>query len=298
MTRIGILVTHIRAEEKLLVEAFREAGVEPDMILDRDLNMDVTGGADQLAPTGIPWSDYNMILERSVSTSRGTYALMLLNTWGVPTINTYQTAHICGDKLATSAVLAAAGVPQPNTRVAFTPDSAMDAIDDLTYPAVMKPVTGSWGRLLARVSDRTSAESIIEHRQVLGNYQHHVYYAQEYVEKPGRDIRAFVIGGETVCAIYRESSHWITNTARGGQASNCPVTDEINDICVRAAEAVGGGILAIDLLEDPERGYLVNEINHTMEFRNSSKPTGVDIAARVAAHVIELAEANRTRALA
>jgi [lysine-biosynthesis-protein LysW]--L-2-aminoadipate ligase len=296
--RIGILVTHIRAEEKLLIEAFRSAGVEPDMILDRDLNFDVTGDASQLAPTGVAWSEYDMILERSVSTSRGTYALMLLNAWGVPTINTYETAQLCGDKLATSIALAQAGVAQPNTRVAFTPDSAMNAIDDLNYPAVLKPVTGSWGRLLARVSDRDSAESIIEHRQTLGNYNHHVYYAQEYVEKPGRDIRAFVIGGETVCAIYRESAHWITNTARGGQASNCPVTLELNDICVRAAEAVGGGILAIDLLEDPERGFVVNEINHTMEFRNSSIPTGVDIAAEVVRHVLELARENRAEVAA
>jgi [lysine-biosynthesis-protein LysW]---L-2-aminoadipate ligase len=296
--RIGILVTHIRAEEKLLIQGFRGAGIEPDMILDRDLNFDVTGDATQLAPTGIPWCDYDLIFERSVSTSRGTYALMVLQAWGVTTINTYQAAQICGDKLATSVALAAAGVPQPQTRVAFTPDSAMEAIDDLNYPAVLKPVTGSWGRLLARVSDRDSAESIIEHRQTLGNYNHHVYYVQEYVEKPGRDIRAFVMGGETICAIYRESAHWITNTARGGAASNCPVTPEMNDICVRAAQAVGGGILAIDLLEDPERGLVVNEINHTMEFRNSSAPTGVDIAAEVVRYVVALVEDKRAEVVA
>ncbi|MEM6282678.1 MAG: lysine biosynthesis protein LysX [Chloroflexota bacterium] len=290
--RVGILVTHIRAEEKLLIEAFRQQGVEPDMILDRKLNFDVTGDASQPAPNGTPWRDYDVIMERSVSTSRGTYALMILNAWGVRTINTYQAAVTCQDKLATAIALAQAGVPQPQTRVAFAPDSAMEAIDELTYPAVLKPVTGSWGRLLARVNDRDSAEAVIEHRQVLGGYQHHVYYAQEYVEKPGRDIRAFVIGDNTICAIYRESAHWITNTARGGQASNCPVTDEMDEICVRAANAVGGGVLAIDLLEDPERGFVLNEINHTMEFRNSSKPTGVDIAAEVVRYAIAQAEVN------
>lgn len=288
--RVGILVTHIRAEEKLLIEAFRQQGVEPDVILDRNLNFDVTGDASQLAPSGVAWNDYNIIMERSVSTSRGTYALMLLNAWGVQTINTYQSASTCQDKLATAVALAQANVPQPQTRVAFTPDSAMQAIDDLTYPAVLKPVTGSWGRLLARVNDRDSAEAIIEHRQVLGNYQHHVYYAQEYVEKPGRDIRAFVVGDSTICAIYRDSAHWITNTARGGQATNCPVTDELNEMCVRAANAVGGGVLAIDVMEDPERGFVVNEINHTMEFRNSSAPTGVDIAAEVARYALAQAE--------
>ena len=151
----------------------------------------------------------------------------------------------------------------------------------------MKPVTGSWGRLLARVHNRDSAEAIIEHRQTLGDYNHHVYYVQEYVDKPGRDIRAFVIGDRTIAAIYRSSNHWITNTAKGGQATNCPVTDELNDICVRAAQAVGGGILAIDILEDAQGNFVANEINHTMEFRNSSAPTGIDIAQEVIDYVIE-----------
>ncbi len=290
--RVGILVTHIRAEEKLLIEAFRAQGANPDVLLDRELNVDVTGDASQPAPSGVPWADYDVIVERCVSTSRGTYALLLLNAWGVRTINTYATASLCEDKLATSVALAQAGVPQPNTRVAFTPNSAMQAIDDLTYPAVLKPVTGSWGRLLARVNDRDAAETVIEHRQVLGNYQHHVYYAQQYVEKPGRDIRAFVVGERTICAIYRDSAHWITNTARGGQASNCPVTDELNELCLRAANAVGGGVLAIDIMEDPQRGYLLNEINHTMEFRNSSAPTGVDIAAEVVRYALAQAEVS------
>jgi [lysine-biosynthesis-protein LysW]--L-2-aminoadipate ligase len=279
--RVGLLITHIRAEEKLLIEAFRAQGVEPDIILDRDLNFHINAGSEQLAPSGIAWNQYDVVIERCVSTSRGMYALAILNRWGIRTVNSYQTASICADKLLTSLVLAEAGIPQPQTRVAFAPESAMTAIDDVEYPAVLKPVTGSWGRLLARVNDRDSAEAIIEHRQTLGDYNHHTYYVQEYVDKPGRDIRAFVVGNRTICAIYRTSPHWITNTAKGGQASNCPVTPELNDLCIRAAQAVGGGILALDLLEDENGNLLVNEINHTMEFRNSSAPTGVDIAAEV-----------------
>ncbi|MCC6803875.1 MAG: lysine biosynthesis protein LysX [Anaerolineae bacterium] len=279
--RISVLVTLIRPEEKLLIAAFQAQGIEPDVILDRDLNFDVTAGAEQLSPSGAAWRDYDVVLERCVSTSRGLYALALLNSWGVATINSYQTASVCADKLMTSLALARAGVPQPGTRLAFTPESTMEAIGNVGYPAVLKPVTGSWGRLLARVADANSAESIIEHRETLGDYNHHVYYVQEYVNKPGRDIRAFVVGDRTICAIYRASEHWITNTARGGKASNCPVTPELDDLCRRAAQAVGGGVLAIDVFEDAERGLLVNEINHTMEFRNSSAPTGVDIAAEV-----------------
>lgn len=279
--RVALLITHIRAEEKLLIEAFRAQGVEPDVILDRDLNFNINAGGEQLAPSGIAWTQYDVVIERCVSTSRGMYALAILNRWGIRTVNSYHTAAICADKLQTSLALADAGIPQPQTRVAFAPESAMEAIDDVEYPAVLKPVTGSWGRLLARVNDRDSAEAIIEHRQTLGDYNHHTYYVQEYVDKPGRDIRAFVVGNRTICAIYRTSPHWITNTARGGQATNCPVTPELNDLCIRAAQAVGGGILALDILEDENGNFLVNEINHTMEFRNSSAPTGVDIAAEV-----------------
>jgi [lysine-biosynthesis-protein LysW]--L-2-aminoadipate ligase len=150
----------------------------------------------------------------------------------------------------------------------------------------LKPVTGSWGRLLARITDRDAAESVLEHRFTLGDWTQHTVYAQQFVEKQGRDIRAFVIGDRTVCAIYRTSPHWITNTARGGVASNCPVSDELNELCVRAAQAVGGGVLALDVFETPD-GLAVNEINHTMEFRNSSAPTGVDIAAAVVDYALQ-----------
>ena len=284
--RVALLVTHIRAEEKLILAAFNKRDISPDIILDRELNFDITCGAEQLAPSGIAWRAYDLVFERCVSTSRGMYALAILNSWGLRTFNTYETASTCSDKLRTSIAFMKHNIPQPHTRVAFTPESAMQAIEDVKYPAVLKPVTGSWGRLLARVHNRDSAEAILEHRQTLGDYNHHTYYVQEYVDKPGRDIRAFVVGDRTIAAIYRESNHWITNTARGGLATNCPVTDELDDICVRAADAVGGGILAVDLLEDARGNFVVNEINHTMEFRNSSQPTGVDIAQEVIDFVI------------
>lgn len=287
MMRVGLLVTHIRAEEKALIAAFEAAGVQPDVILDRDVNIDLNAGAGQIAPSGYAWSDYGLIVERCVSTSRGLYLLAVFATWGIPTVNDYQTAAVCADKVRTTLALAEQGIAQPQTRLAFTPDSAIEAIEAVGYPAVLKPATGSWGRLLARVNDRESAEAIIEHRQTLGDYNHHTYYVQAYVAKPQRDIRAFVVGDQTVCAIYRHAEHWITNTARGGSASNCAVTPELDAICRSAARAVGGGVLAVDLLETPAGDLLVNEINHTMEFRNSSAPTGVDIAQVAVAYMLE-----------
>ena len=149
-------------------------------------------------------------------------------------------------------------------------------------------MVGSWGRLLARINDRDAAEAVLEHKETLGSYQHSIYYIQEYIKKPGRDIRAFVVGDQTICAIYRSSEHWITNTAKSGSGSNCPVTPDLNELCVAAARAVGGGVLAVDVLEDPERGFLVNEVNHTMEFHTLAPVTGVDIAAVIVDYTIAL----------
>jgi len=268
--KVGILLSRVRVEEKWLLEALDRSGVTYDRIDDREISMNI-------GEVGA-WSQYAVILERSMSFSRGLYVTQILNAWGIPTVNMSSVAAICGDKLATTAVLARAKVPQPVTRVAFTTESALQAIEEMGYPVVLKPVVGSWGRLLSKVNDRDAAEAILEHKETLGSYQHSVFYIQEYIQKPGRDIRAFVVGDQTICAIYRSSAHWITNTARGGSGENCPVTPELNKICVAAAQAVGGGVLAVDVFEDSERGFLINEINHTMEFHTLAPTTNVDIA--------------------
>jgi len=277
--KIGILLSRVRVEEKWLFEALEKRGMEYDRLDDREVKFD-------LAHPG-PWLQYDVILERSISYGRGLYACQVLNSWGIPTVNRAQVAATCGDKLATSAVLQAAGVPQPAVRVAFTPESALEIIEEMGYPVVLKPVVGSWGRLVSKVNDRDAAEALLEHREVLGNYQQQIYYVQEYIHKPnGRDIRAFVVGDETIAAIYRTSPHWITNTARGGKASNCPVTPELNAVCLAAAKAVGGGVLAIDVLETADQGFLINEINHTMEFHSSVPATGVDIPGKVIDYLV------------
>ncbi len=271
--KIGVLLSRVRAEEKWLFKAMEKRGLAYDRLDDREVTFD-------LANPG-PWWQYSVVLERSISFGRGLYACQVLNSWGIPTVNTAQVAATCGDKLATSAALQAAGMPQPNVRVAFTPHAALEAIEEMGYPVVLKPVVGSWGRLVSKINNREAAEAILEHREALGHYQQQIYYVQEYIRKPGRDIRAYVVGDETIAASYRSSSHWITNTARGGVGTNCPVTPELDAVCVAAARAVGGGVLAIDVLEDPDRGFLVNEVNHTMEFHSSAPATGVDIAGKV-----------------
>jgi [lysine-biosynthesis-protein LysW]--L-2-aminoadipate ligase len=274
---IGFLCSLIRKEEKLLLDEFRRRGLELTRMDDRELILDLHRRQ---------W-DFDVILERSINHSRALHTLKYLNDCGVKTVNTYAVASTCGDKLLTTLALIREGIPTPKVYVAYTPESALQAIETLGYPVVLKPAVGSWGRLLSKVNDRDAAEALLEHKETLGSYHHSTYYIQEYVEKRGRDIRSFVVGDETICAIYRTSQHWITNTARGGIATNCPVTPELNEISVRAAKAVGGGVVAIDIFETPD-GFMVNEVNYTMEFRNSIDTTGVNIPAKVVDYVLEV----------
>ncbi|HET9659930.1 MAG TPA: lysine biosynthesis protein LysX [Thermomicrobiales bacterium] len=282
---VAILMSRVRVEEKLLLTELDKRGVSIQRIDDREIQLDIDR----------PNLDCDVVLERAVNHLRALYALRIYNDWGIPTVNTYDVANTCGDKLLTTAALMRHHVPSPRTIIAFTPESALAAIEELGYPVVLKPAVGSWGRLLAKVNDRDAAEALLEHKVTLGSFHHGAFYIQEYVKKPGRDIRSFVVGGETICAIYRASQHWITNTARGGAASNCPVTPEIDEVSRAAAAAVGGGVVAIDLFES-ERGILVNEVNYTMEFRNSIDTTGVNIPAKIVDYVIEVGKAGRARA--
>ena len=268
--RLAILTSRIRVEERLLIDALRQRAIAFDIVDDGELLLDLSYPDKQ-------WREYDAILCRSMSQSRGLAVLHVLEHWGVRVYNSAAVTATCNDKLLTTLALLRAGIPTPHTMLAFDSQVAMKGMDMLSYPVVLKPTSGSWGRLLARINDRDAAEAVLEHRETLGSYQHHIHYIQEYIAKPQRDIRAFVVGERTICAIYRTSEHWVTNTARGAVASNCPVTPELDSLCMRAAHAVGEGILAIDVLEDERRGLLVNEINATMEFRNSIAPTGVDI---------------------
>jgi [lysine-biosynthesis-protein LysW]---L-2-aminoadipate ligase len=279
MIRVGFLYTRLRVEEKHLLEELEgRPDVEVVRIADGETFFDITQ-----KPVEV-----DVLFERSISYSRGLYISRIFEANGVRVVNSALVAERCGDKYITSQLLASNGIPTPRVLMAFDEESALRGIEAMGYPCVLKPVVGSWGRLLAKVENRSMAESLIEHKATLG-VNHQVFYIQEYINKPGRDIRAFVIGDELICAIYRSSENWITNTARGGVATNCPVTDEMAQLCRQAAQAVGGGLLALDLFET-ENGYSVNEINHTMEFRNSITTTGVNIPKKMVDYVLEQAK--------
>ncbi|MBV9100610.1 MAG: lysine biosynthesis protein LysX [Candidatus Dormibacteraeota bacterium] len=273
--RVGLVCSRVRVEEKLLRDALARRGADVDLVDDRRLTLTLMR-AERV---------WDVIAARSVSQTRALAVLRVFEAWGVPTVNQTSVVERCNDKLATTCALAAAGVPQPRTSVAFDPEAALQVAEAMGYPVVLKPLSGSWGRLLARLNDRDAAEAVFEDRVLLGSPEHSVFYLQEHVRKPGRDIRAFVIGGDVICAIHRHSEHWITNTARGATTRNCAITDELRRLCERAADAAGGGALAVDLLEDGDH-LLVSEVNATMEFRNSIDVTGVDIPGRLADFVL------------
>jgi len=278
--RVGFLHSLLRKDEKFLLEEFnKRTDAELIMLDDRKLIFDLDSRP-----------EVDVVVERSINHSRALHALKLFESVGVNCVNKSDVARICGDKIETSVALQVHGVPQPPVRVAFTEASALEAIEEIGYPAVLKPAVGSWGRLLSKVNDRDAAETVLEHKTVLGSYHHSIFYAQKFVEKAGRDIRSFVVGDDCICAIYRTSEHWITNTARGAVATNCPVTNEVAEISLNAAKAVGGGVVAVDLFESAD-GLLVNEVNYTMEFKNSIDTTGVNIPGKVVDHI--LSEARR-----
>jgi [lysine-biosynthesis-protein LysW]---L-2-aminoadipate ligase len=276
--KVGFLHSILRVEEKLLIDEFRtRPGVELEKIDDRERFFDLHKND----------FGFDVVIERCINHSRAVHALKIFNDFGIPTVNTFEVAEVCGSKFLTTQALIKTRVPTPKCYLAFTPESALAAMTELGYPCVIKPNTGSWGRLISKINDRDAAEAILEHKQILGSYHHSIFYIQEYVEKKGRDIRSFVVGDRCIAAVYRYSPHWITNTARGGKTENCPITNELHDLSVRAAKAVGGGVVAIDLFETPS-GLSVNEVNYTMEFRNSITVTGVNIPAKVVDYVLEV----------
>lgn len=278
--KIGFLHSIIRMDEKFLLNELKNhTNIEVLMIDDRNLEFTL----------GLNNFPYDIVLERCINHSRALHSLRLFESVGITCINTYKVGNICGDKLLTSIALAENSIPQPEVRVAFTEQSALQAIEDMGYPVVLKPAVGSWGRLISKINDRDAAEAILEHKKILGSYHHSIYYIQKYVEKKGRDIRSFVVGDECIAAIYRTSKHWITNTAKGGIATNCKVTQELSELSLKAAEAVGGGVVAIDLFET-NNGLIVNEVNYTMEFKNSIDTTGVNIPKKIVDYVLEVAK--------
>jgi [lysine-biosynthesis-protein LysW]---L-2-aminoadipate ligase len=275
----------VRIEEKAIIEAGKKRSEIEFRAFDaKDLHFDLLDRGKSEDKFG------NVVLQRCASYFRNLHLTAVLEGYGLRVVNNLDVAFKTGNKLITTMMLSRAKVPTPRTSVAFTEDSALQALEELGYPAILKPTMGSWGRLVACLNDPDAAKSVIEDRlEMSPMYQ--VYYLQEKVKRPPRDIRAVVVGDRTAAAIYRISttSDWRTNTARGGKAENLPITKELDDICLRATRLFGPGIYGVDLMESEKDGLVVHEVNNTTEFKNVMAQSGVDIPGLIIQFLIEQA---------
>lgn len=269
----------VRWEEKAIVEAAKKRDVDLKLLDAKNMVFDLNHDyGKEFGP---------ITLQRCVSYYRSMHSTAALELKGVKVVNDMQTATTCGNKLLTTLALVKRGVPTPHTILTFGTEASLKALEDFGYPAILKPTVGSWGKLLAILNDKESAESIFEDREnMYPLYQ--VHYIQEKVSRPPRDIRAIVVGEDVVAAIYRtSSSSWRTNTSRGAKSENCPITVELEDLCLAAARSVGRGIFGVDLMETSD-GLVVHEINNTTEFKNTVPATGVDIPGAIVNYLVAL----------
>ncbi|HXW66784.1 MAG TPA: lysine biosynthesis protein LysX [Thermoplasmata archaeon] len=268
--RLGVFYTIVRPEEKAILAAAEARGLAVVRIDDAE----VTFGLDR------PDVDADLVLNRSVSHTRALYAARFFSHYGLPTINAPEVIEVAGDKILASLRLAERGIPTPKTVVALSPEAALKALDRVGYPAVLKPAVGSWGRLMAKVGSPDEAEQIVEHKSALGAPMHSIFYVQEYVPKPERDLRVLVVGERPIAGMYRRSVGWRTNAARGATTEPLALSPPLAELSLRAAAAMGGGVLAVDLMESPG-GLVVHEVNPTPEFKALAAATGADVAGAI-----------------
>lgn len=267
---LSILYDTIRWEEKALFDAAKKIGISVEMVDCKNLFVSLDKTKEK----------FETVIQRCVSYYRSLHSTAALEGKGVTVINSLNTSIFAGNKLFTHMLLQKYGVPTPFSAVAFSEEAALETLESKGYPMVLKPTVGSWGRMIALLKDRDSAEGIMESRErMYPIYQ--VYYLEEFVQRPPRDIRAIMVGDKVVAAIYRYSGdgQWKTNMALGGKAEECKVTKELEDICIKAKNAVQGQIVGVDLMESKEKGLVVHEVNNTTEYKNTVRVTGVDIPA-------------------
>ena len=265
MQIICIVFDRLRTEEKLLQKKAEELGYQTSMI-----DAKITSFDTDSKPENYDFGD--VVLERCVSYYRGLHFTACLEFMDIPVINKFDVANTCGNKMITSMLLKKNNIPTPKTYFSFSAEAALENFENIGYPLVIKPIIGSWGRSVMPVKDKDTAEAVIENRQVTDGPQDRIYYLQEMIDRPPRDIRVITVGDQAVSAMYRKSSGGFkTNIALGADPELCEITKEIEDLCEKTSKAVGGGILGIDLMEDKERGLVVHEVNNTVEFKGLVK---------------------------
>jgi [lysine-biosynthesis-protein LysW]--L-2-aminoadipate ligase len=285
MVELSIIYDKVRFEEKVLYEKAQSKGVKAQIVDAKTVAVSTDSKKKDFAFGDI-------IMQRSVSHYRGLYLTACLEHLGFNVINKFKVAETCGNKLITSLVLAANNVPTPRTQFAFSAEGALETIRKAGFPLVLKPIVGSWGRGVFPLRDEETAGMIVEMREEDDSPLARIYYVQEMIDRPPRDIRCIVVGNRVVTAIYRYSAEneFRTNVARGGKAELAPITKELEDLAIKAAKAVGGGILGVDMMEDKKRGLIVHEVNNTVEFHGAAGVSKTDIPGAMIEYAVKLAK--------
>lgn len=273
---MGIVLSRIRKDEKRLIAEAGHRGIEVKTI-------DNTRQIFELDRRHI---NFDVVLERCVDHHRAVYALTVFDHWGIPTVNRQSVVETYGNRLLTTLALRERGVPVPDMRVAYTPDSALEAMEDMGYPVVLRPVEGPEDQLVSRVGDKYTAATVLEHKRILGAYHHSIFFMQKHIDAPGHDIRAYVVGGETVAAVSVLTHHWIGTIAAGGPMAKEPVTEELNDLAVGAVRAIGGGVAVVDMVRTKD-AWFVQEIGPPSGLSDASDATGVNIPGKIMDYVVD-----------
>lgn len=279
---VALLVSQVRVEEKSIMSALERRAVDYHVMDSRELTVFLGG------PAKLP----RTVLNREIGHYRASYSATALEAAGCKVLNSAAATAVCGDKWLTSTALDRCGLPTPRTSLALTPRAALTALDEIGYPAVIKPLVGSWGRLVTAIPTQDTAVAVLEHIAALPSPQSHIVYVQEMIPKLDRDIRVIVVGGEALGATYRRSTQWRTNVARGAVSEYCPLSPEQAKLAAAAAGTVGADIAGVDLLEDEEGRLYVLEVNHRVEFAGFQRAhkDRVDVADRIVEHLISEAE--------
>jgi RimK family alpha-L-glutamate ligase len=215
-------------------------------------------------------------------------ALARCEAQGVPVVNAPRAIEAAVDKYLTSARIHAAGIPTPRTAVCQTVEDALLAFDQLGGDVVVKPLFGSEGRGISRVTDREVAFRAFQLLAQLGA----VLYLQEFVPHEGLDLRLFVLGDQVLGMLRRNRTDWRTNVSRGATTEVLTVTDELAALARRAAGAVEADMAGVDVLPSISGERLVVEVNAVPGWRALARTLDLDISAMVLAHVARRASAR------
>jgi len=265
MSKVCIVFDRLRVEEKMLQKEASDLGHNV-VLLDAKITQINTDSKKEDFDLG------DVVLERCVSYFRGLHFTASLEFLDIPVLNKFEVANVCGNKMFMTLLLKKHSIPTPKTYFSFSSESAAENLERVGFPLVIKPVIGSWGRGVMPLKDKDTMEAIFEIRDITDSPHDRIYYLQELIKRPPRDIRIITIGDQAIAAMYRKSSGGFkTNIALGADPELCEITKEMEDMAIKASKAMGGGILGIDMMEDDEKGLVIHEVNNTVEFKGLAR---------------------------